>query len=545
VVLAYDRSPSLHVGSIVLETFVRRLIDERDELAKCLRETAAERDLLDERVELLKKEVARLKAKLEEAERTAKRQAAPHARRKHKKHRKRPGRKPGHAAAHHSRPDEADDVDAPLGACPHCGGPVEDVHDLDPQVVIDVPADVKPKVTRYHNQSGWCPRCKRHVRSRHPDQHSDARGAAGVQVGPRALSLGVDLKHRVGVTYTKVTQVLELFVGLRICAATLVRAEKRIAARCEPTCQALVEVVRDAPAAESDETGWYITEARWLGHEGRPWLWVIATPAPKVTLYMIRMSRGSDVPLEVLAGFDGALGVDGWAGYINVPYLKGQDTAHLLRRCGTLLEVQQRGAARFPHAVKRVLKMGMEVKKLHGALPPEDYAACADQVRGEMTAVLDGRIEEEANLRFAQHLRNHEQELFTYLDVPALPPTTALVEQEVRPAVVVRKMSGGNRRFGGAHVHEVLRTVGRTAERNGKRLLDLLPALLCSVIAGHVLPLLPGLPAVIEPSRVEDWVHGLRLQQGESALRGTRRHVRRERGAPVPHNGADARSPPG
>lgn len=544
MVVAYDRSLSLHVGSFVLETFVRRLIAERDELAKRLRETAAERDLLDEKVEQLKKEVARLKAKLEEAERTAKRQAAPYARRKHKKHRKTPGRKPGHAAAHHPRPDQADDVDAPLGACPHCGGPVEDVHDLDPQVVIDVPEDVKPKVTRYHNQSGWCPRCKRNVRSRHPDQHSDARGAAGVQVGPRALSLGVDLKHRVGVTYAKVTQILEMLVGLRICAATLVRAEKRIAARCEPTCQALVEVVRAAPAAQSDETGWYITEARWLGHDGRPWLWVIATPEPRITLYVIRMSRGSDVPREVLAEFAGALGVDGWAGYINLPYLKGQDTAHLLRRCGTLLEVQQRGAARFPHAVKRVLKQGLEVRKLQGDLADDDFAACSDQVRGEMAAVLKGRIEESANLRFAQHLRNHEQELFTYLDVPALPPTTALVEQEVRPAVVVRKMSGGNRRFGGAHVHEVLRTVGRTAERNGKRLVDLLPTLLCSVIAGYVLPLLPGLPAVIEPSRVEDWVHGLRLQQGQGAVRGDGRDVRRRRRTPMPHDGTAARPPP-
>jgi transposase len=541
-----ESRPSVGVEDFVLQAFLHTLIEERDELAQRLRRTEAERDQLQEQVTQLKQEVDRLKARLEVAEREGKRQAAPFARRKRKKERKKPGRKPGHPAANRPRPEQVDgDVDVPLDRCPHCGGPVEDIEDLQAQVVVDIPEELKPKVTRYHNQSGWCRRCKRRVRSRHPDQHSDARGAAGVQVGPRALSAGVDIKHRVGVTYRQVTGMLTLLTGLRICPATLVRAEKRITVKCEPTYQALVEVVRQAEVAQSDETGWYITEAQWLELEGRPWLWVVATLEPKVTLYRIAMSRGGEVIAEVLGpDFSGALATDGWAGYINLPYLKGQDTAHLLRRCGSLLEMQQRGAARFPHSVKRVLQLGMEIKKLQGELPEEDYAACVDQVRGETAAVLDGRIEEAANLRFAEHLRNHEHELFTYLDVPGMPATTALVEQEVRPAVVVRKISGGNRRLGGAHVHEVLRTVGRTAERNGKRLVDLLPALLCSVVVGQVLPLLADLPPVIDPSAIEDWGHGLRVEQCEGPVRGTRQDVRRGSGRPDRCHGTYARPPP-
>jgi transposase len=541
-----ESGPSVGVGDFVLQAFLSTLIEERDELAQRLRRTEVERDQLREQVTQLKQEVDRLKARLEEAEREGKRQAAPFARRKRKKERKKPGRKRGHAAANRPAPQQVDqDVDVPLDRCPHCGGPLEDVEDLQAQVVVDIPEELKPKVTRYHNQSGWCRRCKRRVRSRHPDQHSDARGAAGVQVGPRALSAGVDIKHRVGVTYRQVTGMLALLTGLRMCPATLVRAEKRITVKCEPTYQALVDVVRQAAVAQSDETGWYITEVDWLGLEGRPWLWPIATLEPKVTLYRIALSRGGEVVQQVLGpDFAGALATDGWAGYINLPYLKGQDTAHLLRRCGALLEVQQRGAARFPHSVKRILQLGMEIKKLQGELPEEDYAACVDHVRGEMTVVLDGRIEEAANLRFAEHLRNHEHELFTYLDVPGMPATTALVEQEVRPAVVVRKISGGNRRLSGAHVHEVLRTLGRTAERNGKRLVDLLPTLLCSVVVGQVLPLLPDLPTVIDPQRIEDWVHGLRPERCEGSLRSPRQDLRRG-SRPADHrHGRDARPPP-
>jgi hypothetical protein len=82
--------------------------------------------------------------------------------------------------------------------------------------------------------------------------------------------------------------------------------------------------------AQSDETGWYITEAQWLELEGRPWLWVVATLEPKVTLCRIAMSRGGEVIAEVLGSdFSGALATDGWAGHINLPYLKGHDTALL------------------------------------------------------------------------------------------------------------------------------------------------------------------------------------------------------------------------
>jgi transposase len=538
--------PGLRIDSEVAEAFLCSLVAERNTLASTLRRTEAERDQLKEQVARLEREVDRLKARLEQAERAGKRQAAPFARSKRKKNRKKPGRKRGHPPANRPAPAEADhDVGVPLESCPYCGGPVEDIKDLEPQVVIDIAPEVKPKVTRYHNQSGWCARCKRRVRSRHAEQHSDARGAAGVQVGPRALSVGVDLKHKVGVVYRQVTAIIELLTGLRMCPATLVRAERRIAAKCEPTYQALVQSVRQAEVVQSDETGWYIVESEWLGLEGRPWLWPIVTLEPKVTLYRIVMSRGGEVVKDVLGDeFAGALQTDGWAGYRKLPYAKGQDMAHLLRRCRGLLEVQQRGAARFPQAVKQVLEQGLAVKQLQGELPADDYAACIDQVRGELGQVLGGRIEEPANLRFANHLRTHEHELLTYLEVPGMPATTALVEQEVRPAVVVRKISGGNRQLHGAHVHEVLRTIGRTAERNGKRLIDVLPALLCTLVAGHILPLFAGLPEVIYPTEIEDWVHGMRPEQCEGTVRGDGQNVRRRGRASGRGNGAAARPPP-
>jgi transposase len=503
---------------------------ERDELATRLRRAEMEN-------RRQRGEIDRLKAALEEALRAAKRQAAPFRRRRRKGRSGRPGRKPGHAPANRPVPDHVDeDLFEPLRGCPCCGGDVEDVVDLPPQYVVDLPPEIRLWVRRFHTQSGWCGRCRRRVRSRHPEQHSTATGAAGVQVGPRALALGVDLKHRIGVPYKKLSGVFFLFFGVTIAPATWVRAEQRIAGRLEPTYQALIVATRQSAVVHADETGWYVTDAT-----KKAWLWVFAVPEPKITLYAIRLSRGGEVAEEILgADFAGVLGIDGWAGYIQLLCRKGQCNGHLLRRARELLEVQLRGAARFPHAVERLILDAMAVKRLRDDLSPQDYAALCDQVRAELELLLAGRIEEPANRRFAQHLRNHADELLTFLDVPGLAPTNNLGEQEIRPGVVVRKISAGNRTLLGAHVHEIAASVSRTAERNGRVLVDLVPDLLRAP-RPYVLPVLPGWRAP-EPVPKEE-PHG-RLHLREGLLRGRRCDVRRGGGPPLRRHGADARPPP-
>jgi hypothetical protein len=63
------------------------------------------------------------------------------------------------------------------------------------QFVIDLP-EVRAFVQRIVTQRGYCGHCRRKVRSRHPAQVSDAVGAAAISLGPRALALAADLKHR-------------------------------------------------------------------------------------------------------------------------------------------------------------------------------------------------------------------------------------------------------------------------------------------------------------------------------------------------------------
>ncbi|HHE47599.1 MAG TPA: hypothetical protein ENL11_01475 [Candidatus Acetothermia bacterium] len=192
----------------------------------------------------LERENRALKKRLEQLEaelRRGRRQAAPFSRDEPKPDPRRPGqgrfgwRKPP------SEEEIQETIAVPLPRCPDCGGPLIDrtTHE---QIQIDLP-EVKPQIIRFRNESGYCPRCGKRVRSRHPDQVSQATGAAGVCLGPRAVALAADLKHRLGIPYRKISQLY--WAGVRLggdcrwavpsrCTGSWWRRSAR-APRCTPT----------------------------------------------------------------------------------------------------------------------------------------------------------------------------------------------------------------------------------------------------------------------------------------------------------------------
>jgi transposase len=457
----------------------------RSECARLRTENAA----LNEEIELLREENKDLKRRLGETQRAGKRQAAPFRRGKRKDNPKKPGRKPGHPPAHRPVPEHVDaEVDVPLGACPHCGGDVDE-QGTDEQHVVDVPP-VKPRVTKYVNHHGCCKRCGRRVDSRHPDQTSTAKGAASVVFGPQLLAVSIDLKERVGVPYRKVVQVLVLCFQLKVSAGALARAGQRIAKQCEPTYQALILYLRRSAVVHADETGWYIANA-----PKKAWLWVFATPEG-VTIYAIRLSRGGDVPSAILGeAFGGTLVVDGWVVYTSLGCPLAQCNAHLLRRCVELDEVQRGEAALFPQQVKELLKQAIQLgraRELALELWGEGFwQRAVSDTEQQFDKLLEPAQSDPANRRFRKHLKAHQSEVLAFLHDPAIAPTNSLAEREIRPAVIMRKVSAGNRTEAGAHAHEVLASVTRTAERGGVRFTDVLPELLKS----------PG-PVVLAPERL-------------------------------------------
>src|SRR5919112_2025003 len=73
-----------------------------------------------------------------------------------------------------------------------------------------------------------------------------------------------------------------------------------------------------------------------------------------------------------------------------------------------------------------------------------------------------------------------------FLDHHGVDTTNNLAEREVRPAVIARKLSAGNRTEAGAETHAVLASVFRTYRRQGRDILTAVVELLRRG-PGHVL----------------------------------------------------------
>jgi transposase len=407
-----------------------------------------------------KDRIAELEKLLEESHRAGKRQAAPFSKGDPKPAPKRSGRKAGDAHGRHGHrmtPVAAPDRElaAPLpSCCPDCGGMV--VHDRDEsQWQVDIP---EPRVvtTRFTVAVGHCAHCGVRLQGRHAEQTSDALGAAGSGVGPKAKAWASWLHYGMGLSFRRCAQVLA-HLGLNVTAGAICKSSAAQAST------DLVKVHRDlvatanaSPSVTMDETGWRVAGKR-------KWLWVAATE--RVTLCWVAAGRGFDQATEVIAAeYDGVLVRDGWAVYRQYTKAEHQTcTAHLVRRCHEM-EADQAGTDRdTPIAAKKILLDGLAAR----ALPGPERAVAAAELKASMAELCAQPQAHDANRRLLAHLAKESDALFTYLSVDGVDATNWKGETGVRPCVVNRKTWGGNRSWPGAKTQSVITSVIATAAKNG------------------------------------------------------------------------------
>ena len=89
------------------------------------------------------------------------------------------------------------------------------------------------------------------------------------------------------------------------------------------------------------------------------------------------------------------------------------------------------------------------------------------------------------NERFAAHLWKHFDELFAFLRHDDIDATNYRAEQAIRPAVVNRKVFGGNRTEAGAVAQSILMSVLGTAAKLGRDAMDFVSQTLRAVPGGQ------------------------------------------------------------
>jgi len=339
--------------------------------------------------------------------------------------------------------------------------------------MTDIPP-VRLITTRYITESGYCPSCQRRVRSHHPEQISDACGAAGVLVGPRAKALAADLKHRLGGSYGKVSETLNDAFGLRLERSGLCQADITLAEKARPIYQDLIDLIRRSSLVHADETGWQVDTLS-------SWLWVFANQ--DATVYTIADNRSSDVVVEMLGEkFPGILASDGFRAYDDKRlsgWLKQKCLAHLLRDLKDMQEVKRSGAVRFARDGTALLKAALALKKDKPTLASAEFERRAAELEEKLDRLIARKryLHDADNRRFARRLHRHREHLLRFLYVDELDATNNLAERQLRPAVITRKTNGCNRSKAGAEVHSILASVLATARQHSIPILDYLVSL--------------------------------------------------------------------
>jgi transposase len=273
------------------------------------------------------------------------------------------------------------------------------------------------------------------------------------------------MKHHLGVPYRKICDFFETYCDLQVAPATLVRAEQRLSALAQPTYELLVEALRLCHVVHADETGWRIGRVN-------AWLWVFSSK--EITIYVIRRSRGHDVPEEILGDFDGYLIVDGLKSYDVLDVAKGRCNGHLLRRCKELEQTLPKAQRQWATQLKELLQDALALAQQRAELDAAVYARRVEKIEERLDGWLDAVPLKDADVdRLVNHVAAHRGEWLVFLHDAEVPATNNHAERMLRPAVITRKVGGCNKTLKGAAVHGVLASLIATCRQQGRRFLDL------------------------------------------------------------------------
>jgi transposase len=430
-----------------------------------------------------------LESAVEGLQRAGKRQAAPFAKRAPKANPKKSGRKPGegygpkaHRAVPQRLPDRELRADLP-GLCPDCGGEI-DAEGEASQWIEDIA--ITTVITKVVVAKGRCRCCRRRVQGRHPDQVSDALGAASSQLGPVAQGLIAILAKECGLSHGKVARVLRQ-LGITVTTGGVSQVLARLAAKADPTYEALKKAVNESPSVAADETGWRI--GGWPG-----WLWTFAIEA--ATVYLVDHERSFEAATKVLEpDYEGVIERDGWAPYRSFKKATAQSClAHLLRRCSGLIDARVRGYSTVPSILKEILTDALVLRGRRdaGEITPEELGVAVAGLDTRVKTLLARRGHTVENRKLLKHLGKEAPGLFTFLRCEGVQATNWRAEQAIRPGVVNRKVWGGSRTDKGGRTHERLVTILRTSAQQGCDAMAVLGELIRSA---H--PILAPLPILV------------------------------------------------
>src|SRR5215470_9847842 len=267
-----------------------------------------------------------------------------------------------------------------------------------------------------------------------------------------------------------VEEVVETVFGVPLGLGTVAAVEQEVSAALAPAHAEAVQAVRQAPAKNTDETGW--KEAGRLC-----WLWTAVTSS--VACFIIHAGRGAS-GLATLLGevIQGIVTTDRWSAYNRLDLYRRQLCwAHLVRDFQALVD---RGG---PSKALGEELLGLAEDVFHwwyrvrdGTLQRSTLRNYIDSQRPWLRDLLEGgtRCGCAPTAAFCANLLELEPALWTFTRAEGVEPTNNAAERALRPAVLWRRRSFGCHSADGCRFVERMLTVVQTLRLQERAIIDYL-----------------------------------------------------------------------
>lgn len=377
-----------------------------------------------------------------------------------KKRKKKPGQKFGHAGMTRVVPDHIDEViEEALQECPECHHALGESIEVEEQVQEDI-IPARARVRKYRRHVYCCEHCGKEVKAPYHPEHVPFG-----YLGANVLIQAAILKYHHCLPYRKIRELFQELAGLTVSPGGISQALARISRWLGVEKAVLLEAMRGSPQVHVDETGWRLDGKR-------SWVWALANE--RLAYYHVDRSRARKVLKELLGPeFNGTLISDFFSVYLNLPYRMQKCLVHLLREFHECAKTDR--TEEFVTAYRKIKRLINDARKLrdrHDQIPSGEYARRRFRLEERLfdftTAVYADKNLQRLSKRFVRSWLD----MFRFLKDPSLAWNNNFAERMIRPNVIYRNRSFGNRSDCGAEAHGTIMSLMQTLRLQGKNVTE-------------------------------------------------------------------------
>ncbi len=343
-----------------------------------------------------------------------------------------------------------------MSKCPCCGSKnIAECVGVSEHIQQDI---ILPRIktTLYRKRKYYCKTCKKTVTGKGTNEIPKAK------IGPLAKAWAVFLKFGVKISDRDISGILRMS-GLNVSASSIVGFRDQLKRESGEIYENLILSLKRGKFMHMDETGTKIDGEN-------AWRWKASNK--KISITHTDRRRGQKVVEEIFGDeYNGVLISDFLSAYNKiVTKAKQRCLVHILRDLEKVIKYwdeEDEEVVRYCTRLKKIFKDAIKLHKEYVNKKWDNkYYRRRKRIRKSLSDFSFPNADKKILNRFAKRLQRHKDELFTFLYIRGIDYHNNHAEQQIRPDVLLRKVTFGNRSDKGAKVHDVVMSVLQTAKLN-------------------------------------------------------------------------------